>query len=298
MHINYEYYRVFYYAAKFKNLTQAAQALTSSQPNVSRTVRLLESQLGCRLFVRSNRGLTLTPEGERLYAHVKAAVEQIGLAEDEIAKSASMQDGCVTIGASETALRMLVLPALRQFKKKRPKIRIRIRNHLTAQAVASAQNKEVDFAVAVTPPDVEKPLVCRPILRFRDLLIGGPSYRDFQGKIIPLKDLAAHPLICLPENTRTFQFYENFYLRHGLPFMPDLYAATTDQILPMIKNDLGIGYLPKIYAEDALEKGEAYPLTLAEEIPFREICFIENEEYPLNIAAKELKSLLFALQKS
>lgn len=101
MHINYEYYRVFYYAAKFKNLTQAAQALASSQPNVSRTVRLLESQLGCRLFVRSNRGLTLTPEGERLYAHVKAAVEQIGLAEDEIAKSASMQDGCVTIGVAK-----------------------------------------------------------------------------------------------------------------------------------------------------------------------------------------------------
>ena len=66
----------------------------------------------------------------------------------------------------------------------------------------------------------------------------------------------------------------------------------------MIKNDLGIGYLPKIYAEDALEKGEAYPLTLAEEIPFREICFIENEEYPLSIAARELKSLLFASQKS
>lgn len=298
MNINYEYYRIFYYAAKYKNLTQAAQALHSSQPNVSRTVKLLEDELGCRLFIRSNRGMALTPEGERLYIHVKAAVERIQLAENEIARQTGMEDGCVTIGASETALRMLVLPALRHFKKNHPNIRIRIRNHLSAQAVASAKNKEVDFAVAVTPPPVEKPLVSQSIIHFRDILIGGPSYRVFQGKAMPLKALCAHPLICLPENTRTFQFYENFYLQHGLSFMPELYAATTDQILPMVKNDLGVGYIPKIYAEDALEKGEAFPLTLAEEIPSREICFIENEEYPLNIAARELKSLLFTHQKS
>lgn len=77
MNINYEYYRIFYYAAKYKNLTQAAEMLNSNQPNVSRTIKILEHELGCNLLIRSNRGISLTPEGERLYSHIKIAVEQI-----------------------------------------------------------------------------------------------------------------------------------------------------------------------------------------------------------------------------
>ncbi len=292
MDINYEYYRIFYYAAKYKNLTQAARVLHSSQPNISRTIKLLEGALGCCLLIRSSRGISLTPEGERLYTHVKAAVERIQAAENEIARSVDMQDGCVTIGASETALHMLLLPVLRRFKKDHPQIRIRILNHLTTQAIQSARQGEVDLAVVATPPDIERPLHSHPLLTFRDILIGGPSYSALQGKPVTLAELSAHPLICLGEDTMTFRSYENFYRRHGLPLCPELQAATTDQILPMIKNDLGIGYIPEISARDALEKGEVFQLSLTEEIPPREICLIENEQYPLSVAARELRALL------
>ena len=61
MNINYEYYRIFYHVAKYKNLTQAAEALRSNQPNVSRTIKLMEHEFGCNLIVRSNRGVSLTP---------------------------------------------------------------------------------------------------------------------------------------------------------------------------------------------------------------------------------------------
>lgn len=59
MDINFEYYKVFYYAARYRNLTRAAAALGSNQPNVTRIIKLLEAQLGCRLFVREPRGLSL-----------------------------------------------------------------------------------------------------------------------------------------------------------------------------------------------------------------------------------------------
>ena len=128
MNINYEYYRIFYYVGKYKNLTQAAEVLHNNQPNISRTIKLLEHEMGCKLLIRSNRGISLTPEGERLYAYVKTAVEQIQSAEEEITKSVNMQAGSVTIGASETALRILVLPVLSIFKKHYPDIRIRFKS--------------------------------------------------------------------------------------------------------------------------------------------------------------------------
>ena len=117
MNINYEYYRIFYYVAKYKNLTLAAEAMHNNQPNISRTIKLLEHELGCSLLIRSNRGISLTPEGESLYNHVKIAVEQLQSAEEEITKAINMENGIITISVSETALRMVLLPALNQFKK-------------------------------------------------------------------------------------------------------------------------------------------------------------------------------------
>ena len=63
--ISYDSYRVFYYVSKCRSFTQAARQLLTSQPNITRTIRNLESALGCTLFLRSNHGVSLTPEGAR-----------------------------------------------------------------------------------------------------------------------------------------------------------------------------------------------------------------------------------------
>ena len=73
MDISYDYYRTFYYVAKYKSFTGAAEALLNSQPNITRTMKKLEKELGCTLFVRQRHGIALTPEGEKLYAHIFAA---------------------------------------------------------------------------------------------------------------------------------------------------------------------------------------------------------------------------------
>ena len=76
MDVNFEYYKIFYYVAKYHNFTKAAQALNNSQPNITRAMNCLEQQLNTTLFIRTNRGVQLTPEGERLYTHVLGAMEQ------------------------------------------------------------------------------------------------------------------------------------------------------------------------------------------------------------------------------
>ena len=77
MYISYEYYRIFYHVARCGNLTKAAEALQNSQPNLTRAIRNLESEIGCPLFSRTNRGMILTPEGEGLYRHIKIACTEI-----------------------------------------------------------------------------------------------------------------------------------------------------------------------------------------------------------------------------
>lgn len=84
MAANFEYYKIFYYVAKYQNFTLAAKALLSSQPSVSRCMQALETELGCRLFVRTKRGVSLTAEGEQLYKYVAPACEQIFKGEENI----------------------------------------------------------------------------------------------------------------------------------------------------------------------------------------------------------------------
>ena len=74
MNVNFEYYKIFYYVAKYGSFTKAARALGSTQPNVTRAMNCLEQQLHNTLFIRTNRGIQLTPEGEQIgRAHLNSS---------------------------------------------------------------------------------------------------------------------------------------------------------------------------------------------------------------------------------
>ena len=122
MDINYNHYKIFYYVAKYQNFTQAATILMNSQSNITRTIKVMENELGCTLFVRSNRGVKLTPEGEKLYSHIRIAVEQIQAGEEELTIDKSMTSGTISIGSSGVALRCFLLPILNEFQRRYPKV--------------------------------------------------------------------------------------------------------------------------------------------------------------------------------
>lgn len=178
MEVTYDYYRIFYYAAKYKSFSQAATILMSNQPNVTRAIHNLESQLGCRLFIRSNRGAELTPEGERLYSHVAIAYDHLHAAELELENEKKLEQGTVTIGVSEIALHLLLLPVLGEFRRKYPKIRLRISSYTAPQAIQTVRNGLSDFAVASTPAEVKKPLKAIPLLSFKEILVANAAYKD------------------------------------------------------------------------------------------------------------------------
>ena len=290
--MNFEYYRIFYYVAKYKNLTQAAAALMRNQPNVTRVMNNLEHELGCRLFVRSNRGITLTAEGEQLYTRVAVAFEQLQLGEAELAQDVALERGVVYIGASETALHALLIDELSRFHRQYPKVRLKIFNFSTPQALRTLKSGQIDFAVVTSPTNTSAPLREVRLQTFRDVLVGGPQFAGLAGKPLRLADLANYPLICLGQGTRTYDFYSKYYLEHGLVLEPDIEAATTDLILPMVKNDLGLGFLPQSLANDALRTGQAVQLQLEEPLPERYICLVYDTQRAPSVAARALQGML------
>jgi len=289
VNVNFEYYKIFYYAAKYGNFTKAARALGSSQPNITRAMNCLEQETGCTLFVRTNRGIHLTPEGESLYAHVSAAMQQLQAAEDEILALTSLENGSISIGASETALNIFLLDHLKSFHMSYPNIRLRIYNHSTPQAVRAVQNGEIDFAVVTTPVTAEPPLKAVQLMAFREILIGGKTFTALAGSRLSLAQLSAYPLICLGRESMTWQFYHQLFLSHGLELAPDTEAATTDQILPLVKSELGLAFLPEPMAAYSLSRHEIIEIKLRENIPRRRVCLVYDSRRPLSAAAQRLK---------
>lgn len=292
MQISYDYYRVFYYVAEYHSFTRAAEVLLSNQPNVTRAVRNLESALGCTLFVRSNRGVHLTEEGERLYAHIRLAFEHIQRGEEELALSKSLGSGIVSIGASETALHCLLLPVLKQYKAAHPGVSIKVSNHSSPQAITALKNGIVDIAVVTTPLDESDLLKIVPVKIFREAAVCGSSFSHLADREVSFAELAEYPIVCLGAETKTREFYTKLFADYGLPLRTDIEAATADQILPMVKNDLGIGFVPEEFIRNEKDQQSFFVLNLAEDIPPRYICIVKRTDTSLSPAAKELERML------
>ena len=292
MYVTWDYYKIFYYVAKYQNFTKAARVLGSNQPNVTHTMKRLEEQLGCVLFIRSNRGVTLTPEGELLYARVSSAAVQIQEAEEELSASSTLEHGSISISATETALNIYLSDKLRAFHEDFPRIRLRISNHSTPQAVQAVRNGEVDFAVVSTPAEVDAPLNMVELEPFREILVGGRTFTALASQTLSLKELSAYPLISLSEESMTRGFYRQFFLEHDAVLRPDTEAATTDQMLTLVRSELGLAFVPEPMTRNALKSREIVQLTLREEIPARSVCLVYDRHRPLNTAARAFRERL------
>lgn len=291
MNISYDYYRVFYYVAKYRSFTGAARALMNNQPNITRMMKKLEDELGCTLFIRQRHGVSLTPEGKKLYAHVTVAFEHILSGEQEIMRDKSLQSGIVTIAASEIALHCILLPILKKYRKAYPGVRIRILNYSTPQAIDILKKGLTDFAIITEPFDAPAGISSKVLRNIQEVPVCSSAVSLSTGTLLTDGQLNKYPLIGLGEGTSSFTFYSEYFNRLGLSFSPDVEAATADQILPMIKSDLGIGFVPT----DFLEKEDMEHLIILDmepPVPKRNICMLKQKGTLLSIAAAELEKLI------
>lgn len=287
--VSFDYYRIFYFAARYKSFTKAAAALDNNQPNITRCINNLEAQLGCRLFVRSNRGITLTPEGEKLYTRAAAAYTQLSLGESELMESQGLDRGTISIAASGSALRLFLLDKLEAFHNEYPNVQLRISNQTSPQAIDELKNGLADIAVITSPAHIPAGIRSHSLMSFREALICGSRYSQLSDGVHSLDSLSRLPFVFLAEKTGTRQLYNEFFLSCGIELHADIEVATMDQVLPMVQHNLGLGFYPEALAAKA---PNIFSVSISEAIPQRHIYLLERKELPESAAAKKLKAFL------
>ena len=288
---NLEYYRVFCHVARCGSLTLAAKELAVSQPAVSQSIRLLETAVGAKLFMRNARGVKLTRDGELLYSYVKKGYEQIELGERKLKQMMNLELGEIHIGASDMTLRFFLLPYLERFHELCPGIRIVVSNAPTPETLVSLRSGRIDFGVVSTPFEAEG-LQCEQVKEIEDIFVAGRRFIQYKNRTLDLKELEHLPLILLEQNTSTRSCMDRFLAENRVEVAPEFELATSDMIVQFTLRSLGVGCVVRDFAARELADGTLFELRFNQMIPRRHFCVVTADGEQPSAAARRMLELI------
>ena len=292
MNINLEYYKIFYYVAKSGSFTQAGEELCISQPAVSQAIKLLETNLGSKLFLRIPKGVKLTPEGEMLYNYVQRGYEYIRMGEVKFQKMLDLEQGEIRIGASDMTLQFYLLPYLESFHEKFPKIKVIVTNAPTPETIDYLYDGKIDFGIVSEPFEAKPEIKITKVREIQDIFVAGNRFKELQGTTLQYKQLESLPIICLENNTSTRTYIDEFLKKNQVTLKPEFELAMSDIIVKFAGRNLGIGCVVSDFATEAMADGTLFELKFEEQIPRRNFCVITASSNPVSSAAKELLKML------
>lgn len=293
MNINYELYRIFYYVASLGNITLASNKLNISQPAVSKAIKNLEEQLGGKLFVRSQRGVKLTSEGEEFYFYIKQAIEFIMSAENKFNELINLETGTIKIGISSILTKKFLSPYLEKFHNKYPKIEIQIISAVTSELVTQLKNGLLDMVVTIVDDNCKfDDVILKKIKKIHDCFIVRGNYFNLLDKEISIKELNNYPLILQNNETSSRNFLNDIIKKYDMELVPDMELASFSLVVEFVKIGYGIGFATKEFIKDEIDNNILAELKIKEDIPDRYISIIVSKKHLSNFSTKKLIEII------
>ncbi len=295
MNVNFELYKVFYYVAKNLSFSDAAAKLYISQSAVSQSIKVLEEQLGVKLFLRNTKQVKLTPDGDVLYKHVEQAFNFIKTGERSIQETHALKRGELRIGASDTICRHYLLPYLRKFHQLYPQIRINITNRPSPVCVELLEKGQTDIAVAhLSDTGKYNNMTVVKLTTVEDVFIAGNAFTHLRGRHLTLEELAALPLLMLEPHTVARSVLNKFAASHGVKLTPEVELGSVDLLIDLVKIGLGISFVSREYIEKELANDELFTLDVAVNTAPRSLGIITHNRLPVPMAAQKFIELLIS----
>ena len=146
-------------------------------------------------------------------------------------------------------------------------MRFKLLNNSTAASIQALKTGKADLAVVSSDPAAAPPLRVKTLRGYQEILIGGQKFQHLKGEKLSLRELADCPWISHTSGSITRDFFNQYFQEHGLSFQPDIELATTDMILPAVRHNLGIGFIPAEFATEDLRQGTVFEIAVEEKLP-------------------------------
>ena len=226
------------------NVSDAAEALFTSQPGVSKQLKLLEEELGVDIFVRHGKRLTgITEPGRQVLAIAERVLRDIDNLKQVGAEFAREASGRLGIATTHTQARYALPPVIRKFVERYPGVQLSLHQGNPSQCCEYVLSGEADIAVATEAISEFGDLVMLPCYQWNRVVIAPPGHPILAEKPLTLEAIARHPII-----TYDFAFtgrsqINNAFLSRGLRPNVTLTAIDSDVIKTYVALGLGIGII-------------------------------------------------------
>src|SRR5215207_2825617 len=236
------------------NITAAAQKLHTSQPGVSKQIKLLEDELGFQIFVREGRNLTrITPAGQQVIERALRILQETQSIKNLATELRDEGKGSLSIGTTHTQARYVLPDVIREFRSRFPNVRLNLHQGTSEQLAAMVAHDRIDFTIATGSEQLFSELTLLPCYRwYRTVVVPREHPLAASGARLSLKTLAAYPLV-----TYTFSFsgpssLHEAFAKAGLTPNVAITARDSDVIKTYVRLGLGVG----IVASMAMVAGE------------------------------------------
>ncbi|WP_438483229.1 LysR family transcriptional regulator [Oleiharenicola lentus] len=247
--------------ARLGSFTQAAQELFLTQSAVSHAIKALEEQVGCRLFERAGRSVSLTHAGEQLQRSVEKILAEMRAARSGLDELSRWGHGRLRLGASTTACQYILPTVLREFKQSFPKCVISIDPGDHARQTELLLNNRIDLALMLEP-ETTKELAFVPLFTDEMRYLVSPTHSWARAGHVQRDTFASETLILYNQTSYTFRLVKEYFQTEGVPLANFLELGSMDAIKELVKIGLGVGVLAPWVAKGEIASGALVSLPL------------------------------------
>jgi LysR family cys regulon transcriptional activator len=236
------------------NVSQTAQSLYTSQPGISKQIRLLEDELGVEIFSRSGKHLTrITPAGESILKTAGEIIRKVESIKSVAQEFCDEKKGALAVATTHTQCRYVLPEVISRFLEKFPEVALHMHQGTPMQISELAADGTADFAIATEAMELYSDLIMMPCYSWNRAILLPKSHPLAQVSEISLEDLSRFPLV-----TYTFGFtgrskLDEAFNAAGLAPRVVLTAADADVIKTYVRLGMGVGIVAKMAYDETID---------------------------------------------
>lgn len=236
------------------NVSATAQSLYTSQPGISKQIRLLEDELGVEIFARSGKHLThVTPAGEAILQAAEEVLFKVKSIRQVAEEFADERKGSLSIATTHTQARYALPSTIKSFIEHYPDVSLHMHQGTPVQISEMASDGTVDFAIATEALELYSNLIMMPCYRWNRCILVPKNHPLAQLSELSLEDVAAHPIVTYVFGFTGRSKLDDAFQAKGLLPRVVFTATDADVIKTYVRLGLGIGIIAAMAHDPAID---------------------------------------------
>jgi LysR family cys regulon transcriptional activator len=236
------------------NVSATAQSLYTSQPGISKQIRLLEDELGVEVFARSGKHLThITPAGEAILEAAGEVLRKVDSIKQVAQEYSNERKGSLSIATTHTQARYALPATISTFMARYPDVSLHMHQGTPMQISEMAADGTVDFAIATEALELFSDLVMLPCYRWNRCILVPRDHALCQVSQLSLEDVAAHPIVTYVFGFTGRSKLDEAFVEQGLVPRVVFTAADADVIKTYVRLGLGIGIVAAMAHDESMD---------------------------------------------